>query len=181
MAMRFAALSALALIGTACGGAGNPSTVRTTSVPDVELVRLAPKWVRLLCREESSVVRGRILCPGRLPDGIWPGPNERTFKPWRLGYVVEGYTASHWVFGAFPARTGLAGYGRLRTIGIARVAGRPARYLFASPAEAGIFAGHEILSWREGGFVYAVSVHTGVPKRPPPPELLQIALAMRRY
>jgi hypothetical protein len=150
-------------------------------VSDVELVRLAPKWVRQLCRQASSVVRGRILCPGLLPYGIWPGPNARPFKPWRLGYVFEGYTASHWVFGAFPARTGLADYGRLRTVGTARVADRPARYLFAAPAEAGIFAGHEILSWRQGGFVYAVSVHTGVPKRPPPPELLEIALAMRWY
>ncbi len=150
------------------------------SVRDVESVRLAPKWVRLLCLDASQAVRIRILCPGRMPVGIWPGPNAGTFKPSHLGYVFEGYTASHWVVGAFPARSGLTGYGRLRTVGTARVADRPARYLVAA-AEAGIFGAHEILTWRQGGFVYAVSVHSGSPKRPPPPELLQIALAMKRY
>jgi hypothetical protein len=176
--MRFIALIALVLVGAACGASETRGTVRTP-LHEVEALRVAPAWVRVFCREASSVTRGEVLCPGRLPRPFGPGPNAGTFRPSRFGYVVEGYTESHWVFAAFPARSGFEGYGRLRTLGTARVAGRPARYLFS--ATAGISAGHEILSWRQGGFVYAVSVHTGEPKRPSPAALLQVARAMRRY
>jgi hypothetical protein len=114
-----------------------------------------------------------------LPRLFSPGPNAGTSRPSRLGYIFEGYAESHWVFAAFLARSAFDGYGRMRRLGMACVAGRPARYLFTRTG--GIFAGHEILAWRRGRFVYAVSVHTGEPKRQPPPELLQVALAMKRY
>lgn len=94
--------------------------------------------------------------------------------------MFDGYTGSHWAFGAFPARSGLRRYGRMTLTGAARVHGRPARYLFAS-SRAGIFAAHTILVWQERRFVYAVSVHTGEPKHPQPRELLAIARSMRRY
>jgi hypothetical protein len=174
--MRPAALIAVVLVGAACGASENRSTGQT---PDREALRAAPKWVRVFCREASSVTYGDVLCPGRLPRLFGPGPNAGTFRPSRLGYTFEGYAESHWVFAASPARSGFEGYGRLRTVGTTRVAGRRALYLFT--ASGGIFAGHEILSWRQGGFVYAVSVHTDEPKRPPPVELLEVALAMRRY
>jgi hypothetical protein len=176
--MRSATLIALALVGAACGASENRGTIQTP-LRDVEALRAAPTWVRVFCREASSVTRGDVLCPGRLPGPFGPGPNAGTFGSSRLGYIFEGYAESHWAFAAFPAHSGFEGYGRLRTLGTARVAGRPARYLFT--ATGGIFADHKILSWRQGGFVYAVSVHTGEPKRQAPPELLQVALAMKRY
>jgi hypothetical protein len=176
--MRPAALTAIVLVGAACGASENHGPTRTP-LRDAEALRAAPSWVRAFCREASSVIRGDVLCPGRLPTPFGPGPNEGKSRPSGLGYIFEGYSESHWVIAAFPARSAFEGYGGLRTVGTVRIAGRAAGYLFT--ATGGIFADHQILSWRRGGFVYAVSVHTGKPKWQAPPELLQVALAMRQY
>jgi hypothetical protein len=165
------------LLLAACG---TPREPPATTAADVEQLGPAPPWVREYCRRAARVVRSPVRCPGKVPAGLIPGENENVLVPSSTGYVFEGYTASHWVFGAFPLRSGLSRYGSLKQAGTARVRGHPARYLFASETS-GIFAAHTMLVWRERGFVYAVSVHTGEPKRPPPRELLRIARGMRRF
>jgi hypothetical protein len=100
-------------------------------------------------------------------------------RPSPTGYLFEGYTDRHWVFGAY-GRGDLRGYGPPRKLDQTRVRGRAAAFSYA-PASGGIHAHHLILSWREGGFLYAISVHTAMPTAPLRAQLKLIAEAMRRY
>ena len=111
--------------------------------------------------------RGQTSCQ------VVPHPAPPTLlPPNRSGYVFEGDTRVHWVFGAFDSPRATDDFGPPREVGPTTVRGRPARWLYA-PDTGGIFSGHLLLAWQEGPWLYVVSVHTSNPRSAP----LRMALA----
>lgn len=170
-----AVLAAVAGCGEADEGSAPPAS---PPPPTWELVA-APDWVQDFCRDADRVIRGRLLCLGRVPTGLQPTANLAIFRPLPRGYLVEGEADRHWVVGALQPGE-LRDFGPPRELGLARIRGRRARWSFAED-EGGIFAGHLILSWREGAFVYAVSVHGDPELRELRAQVRAVAAAMRRY
>jgi hypothetical protein len=143
-------------------------------------MRPAPRWIKDYCSEAGRKMKRPVLCPARVPRGISPTENLEGFRPTRRGYVFEAEAEQHWVFVASPFD--LEGnYGRMRFLGSVEVRGRTGRWLFAPPT-GGIHAHHLVLTWRERGLHYAVSVHTEQrDSQPLRNDLLRVAEGMRLY
>jgi hypothetical protein len=137
-------------------------------------------WIKDYCSEAARRIKRPVLCPARAPRGISPTENLKGFRPTRQGYVFEAEAEQHWVFVASPFE--LEGsYGRMRFLGPVEVRGRRGRWLYASPT-GGIHAHHLVLTWREGGFHYAVSIHAQIPvSEPLRNDVLNVAEGMRLY
>lgn len=177
-ARRFALLAALAAVA-ACAETDEESAPRAPTPAAWELVA-APEWVRDFCRDADRVIRRPFLCPKRVPAGFAATSNLAVFRPLRRGYLLEAEAEAHWVLGALQ-RDELRDFGPPEPVGRMRVRGRPGRLLLAGE-EGGILAGHLILWWREGGFDYAVSVHSGAaPRKVLRDRLKEVAAALTTY
>lgn len=140
----------------------------------------SPKWISEYCAEAARVIKLPVLCPARTPVGIRSTENLQVLRPSAEGYVFEGEAETHWVFAASPADVE-GDYGPMRALGAASVRGGSGRWLYASE-EAGIHAGHLVLTWRVGRFHYALSAHTDFPDSDElRHELRAIAEGMRFY
>jgi hypothetical protein len=140
----------------------------------------APRWISEYCSEVGRKIKRAVLCPARVPLGISPTENLKGFRPTSQGYVFEAEAEQHWVFVASPFEL-QANYGRMRVLGSVEVRGRPGRWLYAPPT-GGIHAHHLVLTWRERGFHYAMSVHTKTPSSERlRSRVLRVAEGMRLY
>jgi hypothetical protein len=140
----------------------------------------APRWMKDYCSEAGRKIKRLVLCPARVSRGISPTENLEVFRPTSRGYVFEAEAEQHWVFVASPFD--LEGnYGRMQFLGSVEVRGRTGRWLFAPPT-GGIHAHHLVLTWRERGVHYAVSVHTLTHATEPlRDDVLRVAEGMRLY
>lgn len=125
------------------------------------VVPTAPGWVRAYCDDVARIDRS-WLCPRALPSGLDPSLNLEAFKPTERGYILEGHDGDeHWaVVASSTGRDVLDDYarGRARQIGVDTVRGEPARIAIVG-ARAGLLGDHVVVTWREGGVAYVMSVH----------------------
>jgi hypothetical protein len=156
-----------------------PDTLRVETTASGDVAR-APAWIRKYCADAGQTIKAPVLCPERVPRGIFPTENLDVFRPAREGYIFEGQAETHWVFAAGPGDVE-GDYGPMRPLGAVSVRGTNGRWLYA-PETSGIHAGHLVLTWRSGTFHYTISAHTdGLGSKELREKIARVAEGMRPY